>query len=313
VVKRILIGVLLAPMLLLAGLGGASAKDAITRLRLCGASGCVTVRDMTTLQILMTYIGAATAQSPSPAPYFTFAPIPTRQWPTSYPRYVYVPRATLVRVRYPPSPATWATVGEAAPVLQQLTAGMRAYAAPSAWHAVAVTPQAISQRLLPQTGVTTASCAEAIYTTRANTPPKPVHAIQIGSAVFNSLADLTSRGGIVKPSRRLPFYTVKSPLTILARPGRGVVITLVGGAKNAALVYNRRWQQRLAGWHYDFSQVPRSIRLPLCRGTETKLPLNTQYAGGFLLSKPGCITIQVRVIGETRTHRAHVPIGELHC
>jgi hypothetical protein len=310
--KRILIGVLLAPMLLLTGLGAASAKDAITRLRLCGASGCVTVRDMTTLQILMTYIGAATAQPPSPAPYFTFAPIPTREWPSSYPRYVYMPTATLVRIRYPPSPAAWATVGEAAPVLQQLTAGMRAYATPSAWRAVAVTPQATSQTLLPQTGFTTAPCPEAIYTTPANAPPKPVHAIQIGSGVFNSLADLTTRGGIDKPSKRLPFYTVKSPLTILAWPGRGVIITLVGGAKNAALVYNRRWQQRLAGWHYDFSQVPRSIRLPLCRDTKTKQPLNTQYAGGFLLRKLDCITIQVRVIGETRTHRARVPIG-VHC
>jgi hypothetical protein len=298
---------------LLIGLGAASVTDAITRLRLCGASGCVTVRDITTLQILMTYIGASTAQPPSPAPSFTFAPIPRRDRPSSYPRYVYVPSATLVGIRYPPTPATWATVGDAAPVLQQLTAGMRAYAAPNAWRAVAVTPQATSMKLLPQTGFATASCAEAIYTTPASTPPKPVHAIQIGSAVFNSLADLTSRGGIDKPSKRLPFYSVKSPLTILAWPGRGVMITLAGGARNAALVYTRGWQQRLAAWHYDFSQMPRSVRLPLCRNVKTKLPLNTQYAGGFLLRKLGCITMQVQVIGETRTHRARVPIGVRRC
>ncbi len=148
--KRILIAVLLAPVLLLTGLGAATAKDTITRLRLCGASGCVTARDMTTLQILMTYIGASTAQPPSPAPYFTFAPIPTRQWPSSYPRYVYVPSATLVRIRYPPNLARWATVGDAAPVLQQLTAGMPAYATPPAWRAVAITPQATSAYRQPR-------------------------------------------------------------------------------------------------------------------------------------------------------------------
>jgi hypothetical protein len=312
VVRRIVIGVFLAPVLLLTGFGSATAKDAITRLRLCGASGCVTVRDITTLQILMTYIVPSRAQPPSLAPYYTFAPIPTRQWPSSYPRYLYVPSAQLVRIRYPPSPATWGTVGDAAPLLQHLTAGIRAYATPSTWQSVAVSARATAQTLLPPSGLATASCAEAIYTTPADTPPKPVHAVQIGSAVFNSLTNL-GRAAIDKPSKRLPFYTVKSPLTILARPGRGVIITLVGGAKNAALVYNRRWLERLAAWHYNFSQVPRSVRLPLCRDTKTKLPLNTQYAGGFLLHKLGCITIQAQTIGEQRTRRLRIPIGVAHC
>ncbi|MFY9580937.1 MAG: hypothetical protein WAQ33_16615 [Gaiellaceae bacterium] len=140
-----------------------------------------------------------------------------------------------------------------------------------------------------------------------------MHAVRIGPAVFNSLAHLTGAGGIDKPSTSLPYYTVKSPLTILARPGRGVIITLIGGAKNAALVYSHSWLQRLAAWHYDFSQVPRSIRVTLCRDAKSKLPLNTQYAGGLLLRKLGCITIQVRVIRETRARRARVPIGVLHC
>jgi hypothetical protein len=145
VAKRILIAALLTPVLFLTGLGAATAKDAITRLRLCGVAGCVTVRDMTTLQILMTYIGSSTAKPPSPAPYFTFAAIPTRQWPSSYPRYVYVPSEKVVRIHYPPSPSRWSTVGEAAPLLKQLTAHMRAYATPSAWHAIAVTARGTSR------------------------------------------------------------------------------------------------------------------------------------------------------------------------
>ncbi|HWJ33141.1 MAG TPA: hypothetical protein VNR59_12455, partial [Gaiellaceae bacterium] len=100
---------------------------------------------------------------------------------------------------------------------------------------------------------------------------------------------------------------------LLARPGRGGIIKLVGGRKNAALVYNRPWLERLAAWHYSFAQVPRSVRLPLCRDAKTKLPLNTQYAGGFLLRKLGCITIQVQTVGEHRTRRARIPIGVAHC
>src|SRR4051812_40156745 len=135
-----------------------------------------------------------------------------------------------------------------------------------------------------------ASCSEAIYTTHANSPPRPVRAVRIGPAVFNSLADLATPRGLDKPSKQLPFYSVKLPLTILAQADRGVIITLTDGETNAALLYNRVWLQRLTNrWHYRFGDVPWSVRLPLCRAEGTRLPLNTQYAGGFLLRKPGCL------------------------
>ena len=135
------------------------------------------------------------------------------------------------------------------------------------------------------------SCAEAVYTTRAEAPPHAVQAVQIGPVIFNSLAHLTSRHGIDRPSRRLPFYTVKSPLTILASARRGVSISLVAGERNAAFVYDRFWMRRLADWHNSFAHVPRSVRLSLCRDATTKRLLDTQYAGGLLLRRLGCITI----------------------
>jgi hypothetical protein len=161
VAKRILIAALLTPVLFLTGLGAATAKDAITRLRLCGASGCVTVRDMTTLQILMTYIGSWAAEPPAAAPYLTFAPIPTRQWPSSYPRYVYVPSANVIRIHYPSSASRWSGIGNAAPLLHQLTAGIRAYPTPSAWRVVTVTPRATADIAGAQ-----ADFATAFQTTR---------------------------------------------------------------------------------------------------------------------------------------------------
>jgi hypothetical protein len=157
------------------------------------------------------------------------------------------------------------------------------------------------------------SCADAIYTAPANAPPKPVQAVVLGAAVFNSLAHLTTLRGLNKPSKKLPFYTVKSPLTILTRARRGVTVRIVGGGKNVALLYDREWLQRLASWHYEFADVPRSVRFSLCRDDDAKPPLTTQYAGGLLVRKPGCITLEVQAVGETRNHRATIPIGVPHC
>jgi hypothetical protein len=143
VAKAVVIALSFATLLL--AVGHAGAKDAIDRLRLCGASGCVTVRDMTTLQILMTYIGAADAARPSPAPYFTFAAVRTAEWPTSYPRYLYVPSRATVRITYPAGVTRWATVGDGAQVLRRLTTGIRPYASPRTWRSVAVTHSATAR------------------------------------------------------------------------------------------------------------------------------------------------------------------------
>ncbi len=136
--------------------------------------------------------------------------------------------------------------------------------------------------------------------------------MQLGPAVFNSLAHLTTLRGLGKPSKALPFYTVKSPLTILARARRGATVRIVGGGKNVALLYDRKCLQRLASWHYEFADVPRTARFSPCLDDNTKLPLNTQYAGGFLLRRPGCITLEVQAIGNARKHRATIPIGLGH-
>lgn len=156
-------------------------------------------------------------------------------------------------------------------------------------------------------------CASAIYTAPANAPPKPVQAVVLGGAVFNSLAHLTTLRGLDRPSKELPFYIVKSPLTILAQPRRGVTIRIVRGGDNVALIYDRKWLKRLTAWHYKLAEVPRSAQLSVCRDHNTKLPLNTQYAGGFLLRKPGCVTIEAQAVGESHKHRATVRIGVPHC
>ena len=93
---------------------------------------------------------------------------------------------------------------------------------------------------------------------------------------------------------------------------RGFPIRLAG-ERNAAFVYGRLWMRRLADWHNSFAHVPRSVRLSLCRDATTKRPLDTQYAGGLLLRRLGCITIEVRVSGAGRARQRTVPVGVPHC
>jgi hypothetical protein len=186
---------------------------------------------------------------------------------------------------------------------------MRVFAVASLIGTALLAATALSVASSVGVAVGAASCSDAIYTSTANAPPKPVRAIRIGPAVFNSLARLTTPRGLDKPTKALPFYSVKSPLTILARARRGVTIKILAGKGDAALVYDRRWLQRLASWHYPFSQVPASVRLPLCRDASTRQPLNTQFAGGFLLRKPTCVTIEVQSIGESKKRRAKIPLG----
>lgn len=86
----------------------------------------------------------------------------------------------------------------------------------TAWRAVAVTPRATSQALLPQTGLATASCAEAIYTTPANTPPKPVHSRSARlhpklAAAPSGLALRLLAGASKRPTAPLPRHKSKGP------------------------------------------------------------------------------------------------------
>ena len=154
-------------------------------------------------------------------------------------------------------------------------------------------------------------CADAIYAA-GSTTPRPVRAVTVGPVVFNSLAHLTSPRDLERPSKELPFFVVKSPTTLLAKVGRGVVVTLVRGGDNVRLLYGRKWLRRLSSWHYRFTEVPVSVRLEPCRDKKAR-SLTTQYAGGFLLRKPGCVTLDVRVSGEARKHRARIALGAPHC
>src|SRR5439155_12850545 len=86
---------LLALALVLALPARGSAKEGITRLRVCGSLSC---RVLTSPRAISAFLSAITnaapgRAAPTPAAYFTLRPERTKEWPTTWPRYLYLPSA----------------------------------------------------------------------------------------------------------------------------------------------------------------------------------------------------------------------------
>jgi hypothetical protein len=99
----------------------AQAKDVITRLEVCGTSQCRTIADLTTLEIFMTEIGDESVAAPARAPFYTMRPEKTRDWLSTWPRYVYVPSSSSVRVTMGNGDRYWDRVGLSADLLERAT------------------------------------------------------------------------------------------------------------------------------------------------------------------------------------------------
>jgi hypothetical protein len=79
----------------------ASAKSEITQLRVCGASVCQIVTDKTAVHPFTLAIinGAQSRDAPPKSPHYTIRPEPTKQWQSSWPRYVYAPSIQMIRIQ----------------------------------------------------------------------------------------------------------------------------------------------------------------------------------------------------------------------
>jgi hypothetical protein len=126
---------LLVPMLVLAtGLtltASGPAKEGITRLRVCGASAC---RVLTSPSAISTFLSAITnaapgRPAPAPAAYFTLRPERTKDWPVTWPRYLYLPAARMVRVQIDSTPE-WRWLGRRDALVRKLTRALEPYPAP---------------------------------------------------------------------------------------------------------------------------------------------------------------------------------------
>jgi hypothetical protein len=113
----------------------AQAKEAITRLRICGASQCTTIAGLTKLEILMTDIGDESVAPPHRAPFYTMRPEKTREWPATWPHYVYVPSSNAVQVTMGNGDRYWDSIAFelSAPLLREATRDLKPNPTPEAW------------------------------------------------------------------------------------------------------------------------------------------------------------------------------------
>src|SRR5919197_3092503 len=77
------------------------AKEGIARLRVCGSSACRVLASPREIGAFLSAITSASRPRPAPAPaaFFTLRPQRTKEWPTTWPRYVYLPAARMIRVQ----------------------------------------------------------------------------------------------------------------------------------------------------------------------------------------------------------------------
>jgi hypothetical protein len=112
--------------------GAASAKNEITRLRVCGPARCKVVTDPSARHAFINAItNAAQGRSaPVGGAYFTIRAERTKEWPVTWPRYVYVPRARMIRLQIDRRDRPeWRWLGRRDAVLRKITSGLTPYRA----------------------------------------------------------------------------------------------------------------------------------------------------------------------------------------
>lgn len=158
--------------------------------------------------------------------------------------------------------------------------------------------------------VPTRSCASAIYSTsiRPGATPAATNAVTVGHAIFNDLRD--ARTHLTRPSRQVPYYTYKSPLTVWA--AATVTVTVRSKGQYAKLLYAKPLIDRLGSTTPpSWEELPAATRLGVCKGADGRREA-TQYNGGFALLHPGCITISV-LSPTARAQSQIVPFGVARC
>jgi hypothetical protein len=136
-VKRIALALGLT-MFSLALVPSAQAKEAITRLKVCGASQCRTIADLRTLEILMMEIGDESVAPPARAPFYTMRPAKAREWPSTWPHYVYVPSSNTVWVTMDNGERYWDRLAFGDSLLRKATRDLKPNPAPKQWSAARI-------------------------------------------------------------------------------------------------------------------------------------------------------------------------------
>jgi hypothetical protein len=108
----------------------ASAKGEITQLKVCGTSGCRIVTDTTAVHSFALAIinGAQSRDVPPKSAYYTVRPERTKQWQSSWPRYLYAPSIQMIRIqRDGRATPEWIWLGRRNAAARRLIRGLRPF------------------------------------------------------------------------------------------------------------------------------------------------------------------------------------------
>lgn len=115
----------------------AQAKDGIERLKVCGSSGCRTISDPQQLAPLIAgLVGLQPQKAPPPARFFTLTPERSADWQATWPRFVYVPEAKLVRQASGRGEVDWWPLTWTDGAYERATRGMTPFPVPVSWTAL---------------------------------------------------------------------------------------------------------------------------------------------------------------------------------
>jgi hypothetical protein len=148
-------------------------------------------------------------------------------------------------------------------------------------------------------------CSQRVESGRGPLPPAQKQDLTIGPLTFRGAAKLADapRGWFVPRAGR-QFATVKSGATVEA----GRAVTVVVSPRDRAAV-------RLAYLRESGS----AIRFEPCRRSESAFSYDgvigprTGWAGGFLVTGPHCVRIEVWVDGHERPLRRTISLGKGRC
>jgi hypothetical protein len=113
----------------------AMAKESIGALTVCGSNECKTVDDPALVAPIVTGVGQTRSPQPVPAAYLTLVPQVKGEWRTSWPRYVYVPAAQVVRMTGErEGDVAWSPVEDwALSAYEQASRGLAPFEEPPSW------------------------------------------------------------------------------------------------------------------------------------------------------------------------------------
>lgn len=130
--------------------------------------------------------------------------------------------------------------------------------------------------------------------------------IRIGVVAFHRLGYFArTRTNFLKNGN---VYVLKTPLFVAA--GRTVTVSVAPGARGRAALFYRR-----GAFPQELAAADASTKFVACARhfRAGSVGVATEFGGGFVVTRPGCVPLEVWVDGASSPLRRRVPVGVSRC